>query len=90
MEKYNSILVAKGYKQKHNIDYKEVFAPVARLETIRMIIVIDAQYNWKIHQIDVKSAFLYGFLKEEVYVEQPQGYVVKEQECKVHIRLSTL
>ena len=65
-------LVAKGYKQKHGINYEELFA---RLETIRMIIAIGAQYKWKIHQIDVKSVFLNGFLEEEVYVEQPQGYV---------------
>ncbi|GJT82606.1 retrovirus-related pol polyprotein from transposon TNT 1-94 [Tanacetum coccineum] len=86
VEKYKARLVAKGYKQKHGIDYEEVFAPVARLETIRMIIAIAAQYRWKIHQMDVKSAFLNGLLEEEVYVEQPEGYVAKCQEGKV-IRL---
>nr|GFB86050.1 reverse transcriptase [Tanacetum cinerariifolium] len=83
VEKYKSRLVAKGYKQKHGIDYEEVFAPVARLETIRMIIAIAAQHKWKIHQMDVKSAFLNGFLEEEVYVEQPEGYFAKGQEDKV-------
>ncbi|GJW07799.1 retrovirus-related pol polyprotein from transposon TNT 1-94 [Tanacetum coccineum] len=83
VEKYKARLVAKGYKQKHGIDYEEVFAPVARLETIRMIIAIAAQYRWKTHQIDVKSAFLNGLLEEEVYVEQPEGYVAKCQEGKV-------
>ncbi|GJT12879.1 retrovirus-related pol polyprotein from transposon TNT 1-94 [Tanacetum coccineum] len=83
VEKYKARLVAKGYKQKHGIDYKEVFAPVARLETIRMIIAIAAQHKWKIHQMDVKSAFLNGLLEEEVYVEQPEGYVAKGQEGKV-------
>ncbi|GJV97636.1 retrovirus-related pol polyprotein from transposon TNT 1-94 [Tanacetum coccineum] len=65
------------YKQKHDIDYEEVFSHVARLETIRMIIAIVVQYRWKIHQIDVKSAFLNGVLEEEVYVEQPEGYIAK-------------
>ena len=83
VEKYKARLVAKGYKQKHGIDYEEVFAPVARLETIRMIIAIAAQYRWKIHQMDVKSAFLNGLLEEEVYVEQPEGYVAKGHEGKV-------
>ena len=83
VEKYKARLVAKGYKQKHGIDYEEVFAPVARLETIRMIIAIAAQYRWKIHQMDVKSASLNGLLEEEVYVEQPEGYVAKGQEGKV-------
>ena len=83
VEKYKARLVAKGYKQKHDIDYEEAFAPVRRLDTIIMIIAIAAQYKWKIHQMDVKSAFLNGFLDEEVYVEQPQGYVVKVQEGKM-------
>ncbi|GJW10007.1 reverse transcriptase [Tanacetum coccineum] len=83
VEKYKARLMAKGYKQKRGIDYEEVFAPVSRLETIRMIIAIAAQYRWKIHQMDVKSTFLNGLLEEEVYVEQPEGYVAKGQEGKV-------
>ncbi|GJZ50504.1 retrovirus-related pol polyprotein from transposon TNT 1-94 [Tanacetum coccineum] len=59
------------------IDYEEAFDHVARLETIRMIIAIAAQYRWKIHQMDMKSAFLNGLLEEDVYVEQPEGYVAK-------------
>ncbi|CAH9069840.1 unnamed protein product [Cuscuta europaea] len=87
VEKYKARLVAKGYAQRHDIDYEEVFAPVARLETIRLIIAFAAHNKWKIHQMDVKSAFLNGFLEEEVYIEQPEGYKVKGQEGKV-LRLS--
>ncbi|MBV8801912.1 MAG: hypothetical protein JO131_02910, partial [Gammaproteobacteria bacterium] len=83
VEKYKARLVAKGYKQQAGIDYDEVFAPVARLETIRLIISLAAQNNWKIFQMDVKSAFLNGYLEEEVYVEQPIGFIKNGHEDKV-------
>jgi hypothetical protein len=54
-------------------DYDETFAPVARYTSIRSIIAIAAEMGWRIHQMDVKTAFLNGFIEEEVYIEQPQG-----------------
>lgn len=66
--KYKARLVAKGYVQKQGIDYDEVFAPVARIETIRLIIALAASKGWEIHHLDVKTAFLHGELKEEVFV----------------------
>ncbi|XP_070036123.1 uncharacterized protein [Nicotiana tomentosiformis] len=69
MERYKARLVAKGYKKRQGIDYEEVYAPVACMETIRLLISLAAQMNWKIHQLDVKSTFLNGYLEEEVYVE---------------------
>ncbi|KAL5802512.1 hypothetical protein ACOSQ4_030817 [Xanthoceras sorbifolium] len=83
VDKLKAGLVVKGYKQKPGIDYYEVFAPVARMDTIRMVIVLAAQKKWKIHQMDVKSAFLNGFLNEQVFVEQPASYVKKDHEDKV-------
>ncbi|KAI9166016.1 hypothetical protein LWI28_024708 [Acer negundo] len=83
IQRYKARLVAKGYKQKEGVDYGEVFAPVARLETIRLLISLAAQKSWKIYQLDVKSAFLNGFLEEEIYVEQSLGYVKKGKEDKV-------
>ena len=76
-------LVAKGYSQRVGIDYDEVFAPVAQLENVRLIISLAAQNNWRIHQMDVKSTFLNGVLEEEVYIEQSQGYKAKGKKDKV-------
>ncbi|KAJ4718980.1 Retrovirus-related Pol polyprotein from transposon TNT 1-94 [Melia azedarach] len=64
IERYKARLVVKGYSQRADIDYDEVFAPIARLETIRLIISLAAQNKWKIHQMDVKSVFLNGVLEE--------------------------
>lgn len=83
VEKYKARLVAKGYKQKLGIDYQEVFAPVIRLETIRLVLSLAAQNEWDVHQMDVKSAFLNGTLEENVYIDQPTGYVKKGEEYKV-------
>ena len=67
-------LVAKGFSQAEGIDYDETFAPVVRLEAIRMFLAFVAHSNFKVYQMDVKSAFLNGELDEEVYVEQPPGF----------------
>ena len=77
-------LVAKGYSQQPGIDFHETFAPVARLDTIRALISLAAQKSWFLYQLDVKSAFLNETLNEEVYVEQPQGFVTKGEEEKVY------
>ncbi|RVW58020.1 Retrovirus-related Pol polyprotein from transposon RE1 [Vitis vinifera] len=66
------------------VDFHETFAPVARLDTIRTIIAVAAQKGWLLYQLDIKSAFLNGKLEEEIYVEQPQGFVVDGEENKVY------
>nr|GEW18997.1 retrovirus-related Pol polyprotein from transposon TNT 1-94 [Tanacetum cinerariifolium] len=70
-----SRLVAKGYAQKEGVDFKESFAPVARLEAVRLSIAYAAHKSFTVYQMDVKTAFLYDPLKEEVYVNQPDGFV---------------
>jgi Reverse transcriptase (RNA-dependent DNA polymerase) len=67
-------LVAKGYTQIYDINYDETFAPVAKMNTIRTIISCAVNFDWNIHQLDVKNAFLHGDLKEEVYMELPSGF----------------
>ncbi|KAJ9566539.1 hypothetical protein OSB04_002505 [Centaurea solstitialis] len=68
-------LVAKGYRQQEGIDYDETYAPVARIEAIRIFLAYAAHKNMTVYQMDVKCAFLNGVLQEEVYVEQPEGFV---------------
>ncbi|KAJ9558624.1 hypothetical protein OSB04_013238 [Centaurea solstitialis] len=68
-------LVAKGFRQQEGIDYDETFAPVARIEAIRIFLAYAAHKNMMVYQMDVKCAFLNGVLREEVYVEQPEGFV---------------
>jgi len=81
--KHKARLVAKGYVQRQGVDFDEVFAPVARLESVRLLLAHAASEGWAVHHMDVKSAFLNGVLQEEVYVEQPLGFVLKGHELKV-------
>ncbi|KAK1417486.1 hypothetical protein QVD17_26615 [Tagetes erecta] len=82
--RHKARLVAKGYSQQHGIDYQETFAPVARFETIRVILAVSAQLGWDIHQLDVKSAFLNGELTEDIYVAQPEGFVIEGKSDMVY------
>nr|GEX80143.1 retrovirus-related Pol polyprotein from transposon TNT 1-94 [Tanacetum cinerariifolium] len=77
-------LVAKGYAQEEGIDFEESFAPVARLEAVRIFVAYVAHKTFPIYQMDVKTAFLNGPLKEEVYVTQPDGFVDPDHPEKVY------
>jgi hypothetical protein len=79
-----SRLVAQGYSQKERIDYEETFAPVARLEAIRILLAFSMAKVFKLYQMDVKSAFLNGFLEEEVYVKQPLDFESAEFPHRVY------
>ena len=86
IEKYKAIFVARGFTQKEGIDYAENCAPIARYTTIRTIISLVVVFGWKLHQMDVKIAFLNGKIDEEVYIEQPEGFVThgdKSHVCKL-------
>ncbi len=80
IEKYKERLVAKGYSQKEGVDYEDTFAPFAKMNTIRIMIAFATKYDWKLHQLDVKSSFLNGDLKDDSYLVQPEGFVKKGQE----------
>lgn len=84
INKYKARLVAKGYVQRHGIDFDEVFAPVARIETIRLLVILAAANGWEVHHLDVKTSFLHGELKEVVYVTQPEGFEKKGCKGKVY------
>jgi len=83
IQTFKARLVAKGFKQKRGIDYFDTYAPVARLTSIRVLFAIASIYNLHVHQMDVKTAFLNGDLDEEIYMEQPEGFVLLGNEKKV-------
>ena len=83
IDKYKARFVVKGYKQRESLDYFDTYSPVTRITSIRMLITIAVVYKLEIHQMDVKTAFLNRDLEEEIYLEQPEGFIVPGQEQKV-------
>ena len=79
IEKYKARFVARGFSQIEGVDYDETFVPAARFSSIKVVISIVVEVGWRIHQMDVKTAFLNGLLQEEVYLEQPQGFEIHER-----------
>jgi hypothetical protein len=80
----------RGYEQQEGTDFNETFAPVAKFQSIRILLALAAQNNWHIHQMDVDSAFLYADLEEELYMEQPDGFVEPGMEDYVCLLLKAL
>ena len=90
METFKARLVAEGFIQKEGINYEETFSPVAMLKSIRILLSIAAVLDYEIWQMDVKTAFLNGHLEENIYMQQPDGFIQKGQEhmvCKLQISI---
>jgi len=83
VETYKARLVAKGYRQRQGIDYEETFSPVVMLKSIRILLAIAAHYDYEIWQMDVKTAFLNGYIDQDIYMEQPEGFTPKDNIGKV-------
>jgi hypothetical protein len=87
VEIFKARLVAKGFKQKAGIDYTDSLSPVIKLASIRLLLALAVNFDWPIRQLDISNAFLHGTLTEEVYMEQPQGFVNKTHAdfvCKLY------
>ena len=81
--RYKACLVPRGFSQAYGLDYHETFLPVARLSSIRVLFSIALDQSWPLHQLDVSNAFLYGDLDEQVFMEQPPGYVAQGESSEV-------
>ena len=76
-------LVARGFVQREGIDFEEVFTPVVRMESVRLLLALATAKDWRVHHLDVKLAFLNGELMETVFIRQPSGFTVKGAEHRV-------
>src|ERR1044072_9535549 len=77
IERYKARLVAKRYTKKDGVDYKETFSSVSKKDSLRIIMALVAHYVLELYQMDVKTVFLNGYLKEEVYMDQPEGFPIE-------------
>lgn len=71
--------MAQGFNQQYGLDYTEVFSPVAKHVTVRMLITMATAHAWPLHQLDVNNAFLHGFLQDDIYMKLPPGYIQGQQ-----------
>jgi hypothetical protein len=75
INRYKARLVTKGFQQVHGVDYDDTFAPIANMDSIRLALSIAVAKGWEVHQMDVKNAFLHSDLSEDIYMEEPLGFM---------------
>ena len=88
VDKHKSRLVAKGFSQVEGIDYTETLPPIAKMNSVRHFLSLAASFKWEVHQMDVKSAFLHGDLHEEIYMEQPIGFIQTDSSLVCRLKKS--
>ena len=90
-KRYKARLVVKGFQQKESIDYRKIFSPVVKMSTIRLVLGMVAAENLHLEQLDVKTTFLHGDLEEDLYMIQPERFIVQGQENLVYkLRMSCM
>ena len=85
--KYKARLVAKGFKQEHGVDYDEIFSPVVKMTTLRLLLGVVATEDLELEQMDVKTTFLHGDLEEDIYMSQPAGFTATGEDNHLVCRL---
>ena len=88
MDRHKACLVAKGFSQVEVNDNNETFSSITKMNSIHLVLSLDASFKWEVHQMDVKSAFLHGDLHEEIYMEQPPGFIQNDSSLVCHLRKS--
>lgn len=88
MDRHKARLVAKGFSQLEGIDYTETFSPVAKMNSLYLVLSLAASFKWEVHQMDVKYVLLHGDLHEEIFMEQPPGFIQNDSSLVCRLRKS--
>ena len=88
VDKHKARIVAKGFSQVEGIDYTQTFSPIAKMNFVCLVLSLATTFKWEVHQMNVKSAFLHGDLHEEIYMEQPIGFIQTDSSLVCHLKKS--
>ena len=85
MDRHKARLVAKGFSQVEGIEYTKTLSPVAKMNSIRLVLSVAVSFKWEVHQMDVKYTFIHGDFHEEIYMEQPLGFIQNDSSPVCHL-----